>query len=124
VVLASGHLFTALMAVPHALSFPGLLSPTGLSGGSQTTAWLYMFWHSGFLLTVMAHALLSNRERDAPAPTDSARSAVIASAVAVLVAVGVLTLLAAYADESLPAIITSNGTRLRPPSWSRRHSSE
>ena len=38
-VLASGYLFTALMAVTHALTFPGLFAPTGLLGaGAQTTA--------------------------------------------------------------------------------------
>ena len=44
--LASGYLFTSLMAVPHMLTFPGLFSSSGLLGaGPQTTAWLYMFWH-------------------------------------------------------------------------------
>src|SRR5262245_17536235 len=43
-VLACGYLFTALMTVAHALTFPGLFSPTGLLGaGPQSTAWLYMF---------------------------------------------------------------------------------
>jgi two-component system sensor histidine kinase UhpB len=50
-VLASAYLFTALMTVAHALTFPGLFSPTGLLGaGPQSTAWLYMFWHGGFPL--------------------------------------------------------------------------
>src|SRR5579862_2196093 len=42
-VLACGYLFTALTAVAHMLTFPGLFSPTGLLGaGPQSTAWLYM----------------------------------------------------------------------------------
>src|SRR5262249_9276523 len=46
-VLASGYLFTACMAVAHALTFPGLFTSTGLLGaGPQSTAWLYMFWHA------------------------------------------------------------------------------
>src|SRR5258708_15331 len=54
--LASGYLFTALMAVVHALTFPELFSPTGLLGaGPQTTAWLYMFWHAGFPLAVIGY---------------------------------------------------------------------
>src|SRR5262245_52216463 len=58
-LLASGYLFTALMAIVHALSFPGLFAPTGLLGaGPQTTAWLYMFWHGGFPLLVIGYALL------------------------------------------------------------------
>jgi signal transduction histidine kinase len=57
-VLGSGYLFTALIAVVHALTFPGLFSPTGLLGaGPQTTAWLYMFWHGVFPLFVIAYAI-------------------------------------------------------------------
>jgi len=43
-VLACGYLFSALMIIPHALTFPGAFSPTGLLGaGLQTTASLYWF---------------------------------------------------------------------------------
>src|ERR1700740_1432476 len=31
-MLASGYLFTALIAIPYALTFPNLFSPTGLLG--------------------------------------------------------------------------------------------
>src|SRR5579859_2819809 len=58
-VLAAGYVFTALLAVCHALSFPGLLAASGvLGGGAQSTAWLYMFWHAGFPLFVIAYTLL------------------------------------------------------------------
>ena len=61
-VLASGYLFTAFIAFAHALTFPGVFSPTGwLGAGAQTTAWLYMFWHGGFPLFVIAYALLKER---------------------------------------------------------------
>lgn len=44
--VACGYLFDALMVIPHALTFPGVFSPTGLRGaGEQTTAWLYVLWH-------------------------------------------------------------------------------
>ena len=40
-LLACGYLFTAALTVAHALTFPGLFSPTGLLGaGPQSTAWL------------------------------------------------------------------------------------
>jgi polar amino acid transport system substrate-binding protein len=107
-VLASAYLFTALMAIPHALSFPGLISPAGLFGGSQTTAWLYMFWHAVFPLAVVAYALLASRARETQAPVGSARVAIVASAAAAVIAAAVLTLLAAYADTALPTIITAN----------------
>ena len=47
-VLASGYLFTSLIVIPWALTFPGLFAPSGLLGpGLQTTAWLYTSWHIG-----------------------------------------------------------------------------
>ena len=33
-VLSCGYLFTALMVIPHLLTFPGVVLPTGLIGGS------------------------------------------------------------------------------------------
>ncbi len=41
-VLATGYLYTGLMAIAHMLTFPGAFAPTGLLGaGLQSTAWLY-----------------------------------------------------------------------------------
>ena len=51
-VLAGGYLFTALIVIPHALSFPGAFSETELLGGPQTAAWLYLGWHAALPFTV------------------------------------------------------------------------
>ena len=57
--LASAYLFSALMAIAHALTFPGLFRPSGfLQATPQTTAWLYMFWHAGFPLLLIAYGCL------------------------------------------------------------------
>src|SRR5215469_5492602 len=67
--LASGYLFTALMIVPHALTFPGVISSTGFLGaGLQTTAWLYWFWHIGYVAAILAYAYLKDAK-----PTESLR---------------------------------------------------
>ena len=61
-VLASGYLFTALIIIPHALTFPRAFAPTGLLGaGLQTTAWLYILWHIGFPLSLFVYAWLKDR---------------------------------------------------------------
>src|SRR5258706_590537 len=61
--LASGYLFDALIIIPHALTFPGVFSDTGLLGaGNQTTAWLYVFWHGGFPLFILGYAIIAERE--------------------------------------------------------------
>src|SRR5487761_330297 len=62
-LLASGYLFTSVAAVAHALSFPGLFTPTGLfNSGLQTTAWLYMVWHGGFPILVLSYGLLKDKD--------------------------------------------------------------
>lgn len=61
-VLACGYVFSACMAVAHALSFPGLFTPTGLLGGGQATAWLYFLWHAGFPLFILGYAMLKRGE--------------------------------------------------------------
>ena len=108
-VLASGYVFTGVMAISHMLTFPGLFAPTGLLGaGPQSTAWLYMFWHGGFPVFVIAYALLKDEGRDTSRPRGPASLAVLASAGAVLVVVWGLTLLATAGHDSLPAIMRDN----------------
>ena len=108
-VLASGYLFTAFIAVAHALTFPGLFSPTGLLGARpQSTAWLYMFWHGGFPLLVIAYALLKAEKRETSRPRGRARVPVLSSVAAVLLVVCGLTLLATVGQDSLPAIMRGN----------------
>jgi signal transduction histidine kinase/ActR/RegA family two-component response regulator len=103
--LAGGYLFTAVMAVLHMLTFPGLFAPSGLLGaGPQTTAWLFMFWHGGFPLCVAAYALLKNTTHEILRP----RLAIVGSIVAVPVAAGGLTLLATAGQMALPAIMRGN----------------
>ncbi len=109
VVLAGGYLFTALMAVTHALTFPGLFAPTGLLGaGPQSTAWLYMFWHGGFPLAVIAYALLEDAPRASAPPRSPARLAILSALAATLVAVVGFTLLATAGQDALPAIMVGD----------------
>jgi signal transduction histidine kinase len=61
-VIASGYLFTALILVPWILTFPGLFATTGLIGGLQSTSALYLFWHAGFVILVIAYTLLKDAE--------------------------------------------------------------
>src|SRR6185437_4139226 len=60
--LASGYLFAAFMEIGHMLSFPNAFAAQGLiGGGTQTTAWIYLFWHAGFPLFIVGYALLKGR---------------------------------------------------------------
>ena len=106
--LATGYLFDATMTLAHALSFPGLITPTGwLGAGGQTTAWLYMFWHGGFPLFVIAYVGLQRRGAgDDPVMVDKWSAALAATAT-----IGVsmlLTLVAIEADNLLPQIMSGH----------------
>jgi signal transduction histidine kinase/CheY-like chemotaxis protein len=108
--LASAYLFTALMTAGHALTFPGLFAPTGLLGaGPQSTAWIYMFWHAGFPLFVLAYAWLSRDPRpSAAATTRRARLDTVAGPAAAVASAVLLVALATAGEALLPAIMQGN----------------
>ena len=107
--LAAGYLFTALMAIVHALTFPGLFAPTGLLGaGAQTTAWLYMFWHGGFPLVVIAYAGLKGRPAPAGRPAAGPGAPILLAAGIATAAVAAVAVLVTDAPQALPAIMQGN----------------
>src|SRR5579863_2628301 len=108
--LACGYLFTACMATAHALTFPGLFSPTGwLGAGPQTTAWLYMFWHGGFPLFVVAYAFLKSRRLTRTGLDSRFPWGATLTVGAVLAAAAGMILLVTAGHALLPAIMQGNG---------------
>jgi signal transduction histidine kinase len=104
-VLASGYMFTGLISIPHALSFPRLFGPASLIGGGvQTTAWLYMIWHAGFPLAVIFYASLRNAR---PVRHRGVSIGVAAAAVVALVASAAV--LTTVGHKLLPAIMHGDG---------------
>jgi hypothetical protein len=98
-----------------------VFSPTGLLGaGPQSTAWLYMFWHSAFPAFVIAYALgdrhrqtveTKEDEKNATQRTRASMSATVVVAVAVVVvvaAIAALTLLATAKQDVLSALTLNN----------------
>ncbi len=108
-VLASGYLFSSAISLAHLLTFPGVFAPSGLfDAGPQTTAWLYMFWHAVFPLSIAAYAWLERRT-DVRAPWHvSTAIAIVVGTGAVGVAVVALTLLATVGHAALPAIMQAD----------------
>jgi signal transduction histidine kinase/ActR/RegA family two-component response regulator len=106
--LAAGYLFDALIIVPHALSFPGGFAPEGvIGGGSQTTAWLYILWHGGFPLFVIAYAWLKN-EADAAHHAMTAPALVLVAALFVAALVVACTVATTIGHDWLPPILVNN----------------
>lgn len=109
-VLAGGYLFTALIAISHTLTFPGIFTPTGLLGaGPQSAAWLSLFMLGGFPLFVMLYAIVKARTGPgtvAPRP-DKSRVGVLASLAIAVGAAAALTLLATVGRDALPEFAVS-----------------
>ena len=108
--LALGFLYTALMALAHALVFPGAFAPGGLFGaGVQTTAWMYNFWKAGLPLAVISYALLKD---DAGTVNASQRppGVVIGAGLAGVIAIVVALAWCAIAGEKLlPSLLHRDG---------------
>jgi signal transduction histidine kinase len=103
-VLGGGYLFTSAIATVHLLSFPGLFGEHGLIGGPQTTNWLWIFWHAGFPLFVLAYLVV---DASGAALRRGVGRAVWLGAVSVL-AVATLLGLLAVSEAVLPPLIVGN----------------
>jgi signal transduction histidine kinase len=106
--LGIAFLFTGLIVIPHMLVFPGLFTPTGLLGaGPSSAAWIYVAWHVGFPLAVIAYAFMSDERGQLLTPRKARRAILIAIATTVLLVL-VLTWIATAAEPLLPHVIAGN----------------
>ena len=112
--LASGYLFTALIVIPHVLTFPGAFFPTGLLGaGLQSTGWLYIFWHVGFPFALLIYACLRDEKPTEPSTEAPTAFAVRWSVAIVVGSVCGLTWLATAGEGFLPRVFL-DATHLAP----------
>lgn len=113
--LASGYLFTALIVIPHSLTFPGAFSQTGLLGaGLQSTAWLYIFWHVGFPTSLLMYASLKDQKPAEPVTQASTLAAIGWSVAIVSGLVCGLTWLAIAGDRFLPRLVAPDRVHASP----------
>ena len=107
-VLGAVYLYTALLLIPHALTFPGAFSPSGLLGaGVNTTAWIVMFRQPAFPIAALLYVAFKQAASRAPAGIGRPAG----------VAVGVV---AAIALAAAVTILTTSGQGLLPPFFSSR----
>jgi two-component sensor histidine kinase len=104
-ILANGYLFSALIVVPHALTFPGAFAPKGLLGaGFQSSGWLNVFWHLGFLAAVAGYACLKGGKHRSDAVPTSALPAVFWSVAIQITLVCALTWAVTAGDRFMPRL--------------------
>lgn len=105
--LAGGFLLTAVLVIPHALTFPGAFAPDGLLGaGLQTTPWLNEFWFLGLPSAVIIYVLLKPLDVIKPTPRRRVPFAILATVMAVLVATFALVWLTTAGAGLLPPIMS------------------
>jgi signal transduction histidine kinase len=109
VALAAGYLFSALIIVPHMLTFPGAFSPTGLlHAGLHSAAWFYVAWRFALPLGVIAYAWLKSYGGRAVDTQQPVRGAVLSSVAAVVVLTLALTVLATVYEAILPPLMVDS----------------
>ena len=105
-VLASGYLFTSLMAIPFALTFPGAFAPTGLLGaGSQSAAWLALSIRFGFAMATVGYAFLTSGKHTKDSIEPSPRPAILWSVAIIIVVVSTLIWAVTAGHDLLPRLL-------------------
>ena len=104
-VIASAYLFTALILVPYILTFPGVFVPTGVFGGLQSSAWIYVVWHCGFPLLVIVYAFSGNRSPGERLWYGTPRAAIVLSGTLTAVLVLAVAIVCITGDPLLPHIM-------------------
>jgi signal transduction histidine kinase len=98
--VSGGYLFSALITIPWALTFPDLFGATDMAG----TTWgvLSRIWHLVFPLSVIGYTLLKDDEARTAWPRALSYFAVLLSAAGLLVAFDLVTGLGTTTSEPIP----------------------
>ena len=106
IILATTYLFTALNTSHDLLTFPRIFSPNSLLGaGTQTSLWLWVFWHIGFPIGLLAYVWLDEKYRDLQLSRHDTKRW---SSLLLLMVIGLvlfLSMLTTTFHDSLPSLI-------------------
>jgi len=107
--IASGYMYMAAMIVPWIFTFPGVFSHAGLlDAGLQSTAWLYMLWHGGFPLFVIAYALLKDGDPEMRASKSQTRRPIVCAVVLIGGFVAVVSIAVTSGSRHLAALMLNS----------------
>ena len=108
--LAGGYITSGSFAFLQTLAFPGGYSPTGVIGdGRDSSAWLFVFWHTCFPLAIMIYALFKDHPADSSGK--SVTAAICVTVAMVLAAFAVLSWIATAGTGYLPGIYVGGATQ-------------
>lgn len=114
-VLAAGYLFTGLLVVPWAMSFPGVFNALGVDMGLQSTAMIAVMRRIAFPVCVIAYVLLKDEGAAERSEAGSVQLRIVMTILGVTAIVGVLTWLVVVGDDLLPGFMED--TRNVTPLW-------
>jgi signal transduction histidine kinase len=108
-ILASGYLFSSLIAIPFTLTFPGAFTPTGLLGAdAQSAAGLSISLRFGFAVATLGYALLTSGKHPKASIQSSPRPPIFWSVALVIIAVCALTAAVTAGHDFMPRILDGN----------------
>ena len=103
--LATGYVFTGLILIPHALTFPGAFAPDGLLGaGVSTTAWIYVFWRTGLPIAIVAYVLFNRADASIPPGGERPPRGIGPAVLGAVTLVVAVTVLATVGHDLLPQL--------------------
>ena len=105
-ILADGYLFSGLIVIPHAFSYPGAFAPGGLFvSGLQTTPWLYILWHFGFSAAAGGYACFKDEPQKKTVLRSNPSAVIFWNAAGVILMVCALTGIAISDERLLPRLV-------------------
>ncbi|HEY6027877.1 MAG TPA: MASE4 domain-containing protein, partial [Pseudolabrys sp.] len=111
-LLAGAYLYSALMALPYLLTFPGaLLRDRAVLGGTQAVAWIFILWIFGFALLSLVAVIFeaTSQRRIAPGAVTMVTWVAVG---AVIAAVMTIVAFAVTAADRLPQQVGPHGWTL------------
>lgn len=101
-VLAGGYMFTSIIVIPHALSYPGVFWPNGLFDDLQSAIWLWNIWHYSIPVFALVYVCLKDRKMFVP---DAGVPSAIVGGIAIIVAMAFgVTWLVSEAGHFFPSL--------------------
>jgi two-component sensor histidine kinase len=109
-LLGCAYLFSALMALPYLLTFPGAVLLEGsVVGNQQSVAWIFILWIFGFALIALGAVVAEAAPRKpeiAPASTGAVLRVAVVTVAVVVATLAVLPI--AFVDR-LPLLVDASG---------------
>ncbi|WP_169708725.1 MASE4 domain-containing protein [Trinickia terrae] len=114
--LGGAYAYTAAAVALQLLTYPGVITPTGLFGaGPASAGWIWVFWHGGFPLLAMLAALIRERFKHRSVDPEHVGSwawALIGGPVALAVALGAFAIHMPLPQALGPATDAGHGAAL------------